>query len=79
MLMSLAIAHKQLMKTLQSPVSKLLSFREDVSLIQTSEENLVLTWAAGSLKFKQLPKAMGAVLEILKDGSATEEQLGDIV
>ena len=67
------------MKTLQSPVSKLLSFREDVSLIQTSEENLVLTWATGSLKFKQLPKAIGAVLEILKDGSATEEQLGDIV
>ena len=79
MLMSLAIAHKQLMKTLQSPVSKLLSFREDVSLIQTPEENLVLTWATGSLNFKQLPKAMEAVLEILKDEGATEEQLGDIV
>ncbi len=77
--MLLVVAHKQLMKTLHSPVSKLLSFREDLSLIQTSEENLVLTWATGSLNFKQLPKAIRAVLDILKDGGTTEEQLGDIV
>lgn len=57
----------------------LLSFKQGISAIATSENGFGLRSPTFSLELGQLSEGMQAAIALLGDGDATEEQLGDLV
>jgi oxazoline/thiazoline dehydrogenase len=59
--------------------AQVLSFRREVSLIETSEEGVTLESPCGRISLTKPTPGLLAVLRLLSSGGATEDDLGDLV